>query len=143
LDAKSYDDVSGERRLNQYVLGELLGKGSFGTVYKAYDKDANRFVALKEFSKSKLRKQKAQKTGGPVLFGRGRGRGRGGLSRPMPQEIESAKTPENPMELVRGEIAILKKLNHINVVKLFEVLDDPNQVSSYLYFTDSKSHAVI
>jgi hypothetical protein len=34
----------------------------------------------------------------------------------------------SPIDLVRGEIAILKKLNHRNVVKLFEVLDDPSQV---------------
>jgi serine/threonine protein kinase len=129
LDAKTYDDeTSGERRLNQYVLGKVLGKGSFGTVYRAMDKDSGREVAIKEFSKNKLRKQKAQKSG-LLLFGRGRGRGRGGLSRPPPQE--EPKTPDNPIELVRSEIAILKKLDHINVVKLFEVLDDPNQVLIY------------
>jgi hypothetical protein len=34
--------------------------------------------------------------------------------------------------LVRGEIAIMKKLNHENVVKLIEVLDDPKDDSLYM-----------
>jgi calcium/calmodulin-dependent protein kinase kinase 2 len=34
--------------------------------------------------------------------------------------------------LVRGEIAIMKKLNHENVVKLVEVLDDPKGDSLYM-----------
>ena len=39
---------------------------------------------------------------------------------------------DNPLDLVRGEMAILKKLNHPNMVKLFEVLDDPNDDSLYM-----------
>ena len=34
--------------------------------------------------------------------------------------------------LVRGEIAIMKKLNHENVVKLIEVLDDPKGDSLFM-----------
>lgn len=34
--------------------------------------------------------------------------------------------------LVRGEIAIMKKLNHENVVKLIEVLDDPKGDGLYM-----------
>lgn len=34
--------------------------------------------------------------------------------------------------LVRGEIAIMKKLNHENVIKLVEVLDDPKGDSLYM-----------
>jgi len=33
---------------------------------------------------------------------------------------------------VRGEIAIMKKLNHENVVKLIEVLDDPKGDGLYM-----------
>lgn len=39
--------------------------------------------------------------------------------------------------LVRGEIAIMKKLNHENVVKLVEVLDDPKGDSLYMGFSCS------
>ena len=37
------------------------------------------------------------------------------------------KPPPDPMDDIRREIAILKKLDHPNVVKLFEVLDDPQE----------------
>ena len=35
--------------------------------------------------------------------------------------------PKQPFERIHKEIAILKKLDHENVVKLIEVLDDPNE----------------
>ena len=34
---------------------------------------------------------------------------------------------KGPLDDVRREIAILKKLDHPNVVRLFEVLDDPQE----------------
>ena len=46
----------------------------------------------------------------------------------------------NPIDLVRGEIAILKMLDHRNVVRLFEVLDDPSQV--YLMIVSSKGFSL-
>ncbi len=33
----------------------------------------------------------------------------------------------DPLSEIKKEIAILKKLDHPNVVKLVEVLDDPNE----------------
>ena len=39
---------------------------------------------------------------------------------------------ENPLTRVYREIAILKKLDHPNVVKLVEVLDDPTEDNLYL-----------
>jgi [calcium/calmodulin-dependent protein kinase] kinase len=41
------------------------------------------------------------------------------------------KASVNPLDRVYREIAILKKLHHPNIVKLFEVLDDP--VEDHLY----------
>jgi [calcium/calmodulin-dependent protein kinase] kinase len=38
----------------------------------------------------------------------------------------------DPLYLIRSEVAVLKKLNHVNVVKLFEVLDDPEHDSLYM-----------
>ena len=45
---------------------------------------------------------------------------------------------ENPLTRVYTEVAILKKLDHPNVVKLVEVLDDPGEDNLYLgeFFTD-------
>ena len=39
---------------------------------------------------------------------------------------------DNAFEQVKREIAILKKCNHKNVLKLYEVIDDPNQEKLYL-----------
>ncbi|KYQ90582.1 putative protein serine/threonine kinase [Tieghemostelium lacteum] len=38
----------------------------------------------------------------------------------------------NPLDDVLKEITILKKLNHHNIVKLYEVINDPNQDSIYI-----------
>ena len=63
----------------------------------------------------------------PGPRGRGRGRIMGlGVGRP------GTPMNSNPLDLVRGEMAILKKLNHPNMVKLYEVLDDPNDDSLYM-----------
>lgn len=40
----------------------------------------------------------------------------------------------NPLQLVQREIAILKKLSHPNVVRLVEVLDDPDDNYLYMVF---------
>ena len=41
-------------------------------------------------------------------------------------------TIAHPLERVHREIAVLKKMDHPNVVKLVEVLDDPAQDNLYL-----------
>lgn len=40
----------------------------------------------------------------------------------------------SPLDRVYREIAVLKKLDHPNIVKLIEVLDDPLEDSLYLVF---------
>ena len=42
--------------------------------------------------------------------------------------------PAPPLEKIYREIALLKKLDHPNVVKLIEVLDDPNEDTLYMVF---------
>lgn len=53
-----------------------------------------------------------------------------------PEGLEKAQAEESkdPLHLIRHELAILKKLHHPNVVKLFEVLDDPTADSLYMVF---------
>ncbi|KAJ3331999.1 hypothetical protein HDU76_001615 [Blyttiomyces sp. JEL0837] len=124
-------DVSGERTLNQYAIKNVLGRGSYGTVYRAEDTSTGQMVAIKEMDARKLKRNKLTKAGGP--FGpRGRFRGRGGGA--AGQMHSPPVSSENPIDLVRGEIAIMKKLNHVNVVKLFEVLHDPNQDSLFMVY---------
>ena len=55
--------------------------------------------------------------------------------KPPPRRNSSsgrAMSATNPLERVRREIAILKKLDHPNVVRLVEVLDDPDQDNLYM-----------
>jgi serine/threonine protein kinase len=49
-------------------------------------------------------------------------------------EPDSGYAPDNPLYLVRGELAIYKKLNHPNVIRLIEVLDDQNSDSLFMVF---------
>ena len=42
------------------------------------------------------------------------------------------RPPTHPLERVYREIAILKKLDHPNVVRLVEVLDDPEEDQLYM-----------
>ena len=43
-----------------------------------------------------------------------------------------SKTDNSSLELIKEEIAIMKKLSHNNLVSLYEVLDDPDEDSLYM-----------
>ncbi|NXS39120.1 KKCC2 kinase, partial [Balaeniceps rex] len=94
-------------QLNQYKLKDEIGKGSYGVVKLAYNEDDNTYYAMKVLSKKKLMRQ----AGFP--------------RRPPPRGAKAASEgcvqPKGPIEQVYQEIAILKKLDHPNVVKLVEV----------------------
>lgn len=49
----------------------------------------------------------------------------------------------NPLYLIREEIAIMKKLNHPNVVSLIEVLDDPTEDSLYMVLEMCKKGVIM
>ncbi|KAM6165470.1 calcium/calmodulin-dependent protein kinase kinase 2 isoform 5-T5 [Erethizon dorsatum] len=107
-------------QLNQYTLKDEIGKGSYGVVKLAYNENDNTYYAMKVLSKKKLIRQ----AGFP--------------RRPPPRGTRPALggciQPRGPIEQVYQEIAILKKLDHPNVVKLVEVLDDPNEDHLYMVF---------
>jgi serine/threonine protein kinase len=42
------------------------------------------------------------------------------------------KDVDTELDKIRKEIAIMKKCSHPNIVRLFEVIDDPNQEKIYL-----------
>ena len=137
LDAKITEEA-GIRVINQYILKSQLGQGSFGTVYLGEDTESKRNVAIKECSKSRLRKQKFGATAG-----RGRGRGRGCAGRRVTVSRPEVDSSANPMDLVKTEVAILKQLDHKNVVRLFEVLDDPSQDSLFMVYELCERGAVM
>lgn len=86
-------------------------QGSFGVVKKVYNEEDGMHYAMKIVSKRKLMK----KTG---IFGK----------------IPPRRAGADPLAKVYKEIAILKKLDHPNVVKLVEVLDHPDKDNLYLVF---------
>ncbi|XP_052868686.1 calcium/calmodulin-dependent protein kinase kinase 1 [Anopheles cruzii] len=96
-------------QLNQYKLLDQIGQGSYGLVKLAYSEEDSTHYAMKILSKRKLLRK-------------------AGLMRRGP------KRGTSPLDRVYREIAVLKKLDHPNVVKLVEVLDDPLEDDFYLVF---------
>ncbi|XP_050299259.1 calcium/calmodulin-dependent protein kinase kinase 1 isoform X2 [Anthonomus grandis grandis] len=105
-------------QLNQYKLMDSIGQGSYGVVKLAYSQEDDTHYAMKILSKKKLLKKSG-------MFGR----------MPPKKDGKNSSSPlSHPLEKVYREIAILKKLDHPNVVKLVEVLDDPDEDHLYLVF---------
>ncbi|KAK9360434.1 kinase-like domain-containing protein [Lipomyces starkeyi] len=112
---------------NQYVIQEEVGRGSFGAVYRAIDKITSEVYAIKEVSKHRLRRQR----GNAILRQRGR-LGSPGLPPARGGQLQMLRKMDDPLNLIRHEIAILKKLDHVNVANLYEVLDNPGGDSLYM-----------
>src|ERR1700694_4335592 len=93
---------------------------------------------MKEFSKSKLRKRsqslilRRTHTPGSANPNPNQGSRPSVVKRRSASDIHMENELADSLYLVRGEIAIMKKLNHENVVKLIEVLDDPKGDGLYM-----------
>ncbi|TVY26115.1 Calcium/calmodulin-dependent protein kinase kinase [Lachnellula hyalina] len=142
------EDGKAEHRINQYIIKDEIGRGSFGAVHLAVDQYGNEF-AVKEFSKSRLRKR-AQSN----ILRRPQGRRRPGqlaaglglnapLHRHSASDIQTGEEQGNPLYLIKEEIAIMKKLNHPNLVSLIEVLNDPDEDSLYMVLEMCKKGVVM
>ncbi|CAO1635318.1 unnamed protein product [Parajaminaea phylloscopi] len=137
LDAHTTDEKDGTRILNQYHLVQVIGQGAYGVVFRAcLREDPSCLFAIKELSKTRLKKsQRYDKLRRPPLRGR-----RGGLAAPRGGRTssegsgtgETTPAKPDPLELIRKEIAIMKKLDHPNVLALFEALDDPSRDELYI-----------
>lgn len=116
----SISDAADCVQLNQYKLKSEIGKGSYGVVKLAYNESDDQYYAMKVLSKKKLLKQ----------YGFPR--------RPPPRGSKAATggqpKPIAPLDRIYQEIAILKKLDHLNIVNLVEVLDDPAEDNLYMVF---------
>ncbi|KAK3505146.1 kinase-like domain-containing protein [Neurospora crassa] len=131
------DDVDGcsRQRINQYLIKDEIGHGSYGAVRLATDQFGKEY-AIKQFSKAQLRRR-AQSN---ILRHAPRGPRNQSISRFSEQRLKEAK---DALFLIREEIAIMKKLNHPNLVQLYEVLDDPEDDSLYMVLEMCKKGVVM
>ncbi len=107
--------------------------------------------AVKEFSKSRLRKR-AQSNSLRLPPGARRrpghlAAGGGSLHSLFHRSSSGSKADPtdvvDPLNLIREEIAIMKKLNHPNLGALYEVLDDPAEDSLYMVLEMCKKGVVM
>ncbi|KAI9671261.1 MAG: hypothetical protein M1829_004668 [Trizodia sp. TS-e1964] len=142
-------DGQSQHRINQYIIKQEIGRGSFGAVHLAEDQYGNQY-AVKEFSKSRLRKR-AQSTmlRSPNFRRRpGQSAAGSGFNSPLHRHSSSDvnnlnQESDNPLFFIRKEIAIMKKLNHGNLVSLIEVLDVPEEDSLYMVMEMCKKGVVM
>ena len=100
--AESRDDPADGEAINEYRLHETLGEGSFGLVRRAsqvHADGATSHVAIKTMSKKRL-KRKVK------------------MSRQGRRVVRSSE-----LDTVRREIAVQRKLQHANVLRLVDALD--------------------
>ncbi|KIW20088.1 hypothetical protein PV08_00663 [Exophiala spinifera] len=138
----SQDDGVAEHRINQYIIKQEIGRGSFGAVHLAVDQYGTEY-AVKEFSKARLRKRAQSHILRKPLSQRRRGALQG-FNSPLHRDLgDDGKHQTNAIELIKEEIAIMKKLNHPNLVSLIEVLDDPTEDSLYMVMEMCKKGVVM
>jgi [calcium/calmodulin-dependent protein kinase] kinase len=103
-----------------------------------------RVQAVKEFSKSRLRKRaQSNLLRRPSARRRRQGPLGAGIGFNSPLHRHSSGEENNALDLIKEEIAIMKKLNHPNVVSLIEVLDDPEEDSLYMVMEMCKKGVVM
>jgi len=126
-------DDGGFQLVNQYRVLRMLGRGMYGKVKLVQNIHDNQFyvgfvqssswpppTVWTQVCSCLLTTQQAMKIMSKSLLKR-----RGGLAR-------NRNAQSNQWENAKREIAIMKKLHHPNVVRLFEVIDDDENDKLYL-----------
>ena len=114
------------KNINQYTIKKKIGEGAFGTVFLVTD------VYGKEFALKEVNKRRIQKKGGTFSGGKPGPRGGGGLRVPPNAGKPSPAPVEDAWDMIKREIAIMKKLTHKHVILLKEVLDDDSVDCLYM-----------
>uniref|UniRef100_A0A7S1NFI9 Protein kinase domain-containing protein n=1 Tax=Eutreptiella gymnastica TaxID=73025 RepID=A0A7S1NFI9_9EUGL len=95
-------DEEGNKSIEEYDLGDKLGQGAYGKVKTCVHKKSGQVYAMKIIDKAKLLR----------------------MRKPGSDKTEFDK--------VLKEIEIMKALHHPNVVKMYEVIEDPSCGKMYL-----------
>ncbi|KAI8375255.1 kinase-like domain-containing protein [Choanephora cucurbitarum] len=111
---KTYDTETGNKLINNFMILQEIGRGVHGKVKLAQDTFTGELVAIKIVDKKNRRRQM-----GYSLLRGSQAQG----SEPASKENE---------DKIRREIAILSKCYHPNVVRLYEVIDDPTSRKIYM-----------
>jgi serine/threonine protein kinase len=113
------DCGDGTGEVNQYVILDVLGRGTQGEVFLAMDTSCNELRAMKVIPRRKvlscLPSGVASASASPTHNG-----------------YYAAAEMELQAEQLRREIAVMKRCRHRNVVRLYEVIDDPAVDKMYL-----------
>jgi len=89
------EKVKGCMFVNQYLVVKYLGRGACGKVFLCLNVNDSRLYAMKAVRKADL------------------------------QTSRNQANKRNPMDDLKREIMIMKKMKHLNIVTLSEVIDDP------------------
>ena len=68
------------------------------------------------------------------------------LPHALVDHLRTASSPDdddNSFDLIKEEIAVMKKLNHVNLVQLIEVLDNPEEDSLWMVLEMCKKGVVM
>jgi len=111
------DEFGELTQVNEYLVIRELGKGAFAEVklcrQAGGEWQQSELFAIKIFNKSLLKKQRT-------------------LARPPPGSSGPRMQVNTAFQKVQQEIAIMKKLTHPHLVRLFEVIDNPEADMLYM-----------
>ncbi|KAI9282504.1 kinase-like domain-containing protein [Umbelopsis sp. AD052] len=123
---KEYDTETGNKIINDYLILEEIGRGTYGKVKLAQDLRTNELVAVKIVERHSRRKHLEMNRS----------------SQDRSREVKSG-LPSGSILKIQREIAIWKLCFHPNVVKLIEVIDDPSSKKIYLILEHMEGGEVI
>ncbi|KAJ3046103.1 hypothetical protein HDV00_003853 [Rhizophlyctis rosea] len=119
---RDYDPQTGNKMINQYMVIRELGRGCHGKVKLAVDIETGEHWAIKVVDKHARRRFTGRLALSQRLAAAEEARAKG-----LPVQL-----PNPHLEKIKREIAILKKCDHPHVVRLKEVIDDPQSEKIYL-----------
>ncbi|EGR32237.1 protein kinase domain protein, partial [Ichthyophthirius multifiliis] len=113
----------GNKMINNYILIGNLGQGAYGKValaVKKINENEEQKFAIKIFKKSFLKKKREyyRDSTGVMKF-------------------------KDALDNVKREIAIMKKLRHLNVIKLYEVIENPDNDKLYMVLEFAQGGQII